>query len=876
MKSLRNTLLLIPTLLLLGLQGCSVPGALVRNLKVHNSAVPAVGAPTYEIQTAGLLEQALQYVDRTSPAYVIAPPVSARVAGQTFIRAADSDSAAEEGSANFMSFTVGRSSVVYVAHDSRITIKPAWLTANFMDTGEQLAALHGAKRVEYELYRNVYPADSTVILGANTAAHEPTAGSMYTVIVVPSSTDVAPPAPPRNVHATCANAGVVGVEWTPATGDAQLAGYRVARDGIVVGTIAHARTSYSDTAVAATSEYRYSIIAFDGAGNTAASETLPVTTTASSMNGDAPYCRSSLIASMVFNFSSAYSATDGNASDTPPYSDSSDLWPLTWGEDGNTYTLFGDGWGLCGQLDTQPAPYNKEDKTSFGAAKISGAMPLGRGCPAQFAHGNIYGGYDSAHPRGNRATPLLNGKGGALIAVGSDLYAIGAIWRSEDGSRSSGAPEHQEIVYSGDSGSSWHDNTSWDFCSRSADGAYGGAFPVCPYGFVNYGKGNAGALDNYVYVYAVNASYYWTGFDDSGAAFPTFTYLLRAPNTELLTQSAYEYFAGWDDVGAPLWSSDPARRQPVFADRNVNQINPDNGYSFQMGMNIQEAVYNPVLLRYIATAQGQKIGQTAFFEAPNPWGPWSTLYYTNISAARDGKGGWGNLGAGSWNAAHDPLISDLLVNDTAPNDGSGSVYSVRAGAGLATGARLYIDQSEPVYVVTLPLPAAVSSQTFIQTADSDASAAAGTANFMSFMLGQPATVYIAHDMGIKTKPRWLTQNFADTQTYLTVAAGKVIRKLELYRRVYEGGAVVTLGSNVESGTEPHGLMYSVIVAPTGTYAGADSLGVHIGNAWTSADGKTLWLVFSSNGLAPSDALFAALAGNWMDSFNAVEVTLSMR
>ena len=875
MKSQKNILLFIPILLVLGLEGCSLPGSLVRNLKVHNSAAPGVGGATYEIQTAALLNGALQYVDRTSPAYVIAPPLSARIAGQTFIRAADADSAAGDGSTNFMSFTLGHSSVVYVAHDSRIARKPAWLTADFMDTGEQMGALHGGKRIEYELYKNVYPAGSTVVLGANTAAREMATGSMYTVIVVASVTDAPPPAPPTNVHAICATAAVVGLEWASTTDNLQIAGYRVTRDGLVVGTISRARTSYSDTTVVAATEYRYSVVAFDSAGNTAASATLPVTTAATSMNGDAPYCQSSTITSMVFKFSSAYSATNGNASDTPPYSDSSDLWPLTWGEDGNTYTLFGDGWGLCGQLDTEPAPYNKNDKTSFGAAKISGRMPLGLGCPAQFAHGNIYGGYDSLHPHGERTTALLNGKGGALIAVGSKLYAIGAIWRPEDGIHASGAPDHQEIVYSGDSGNSWQDNTSWDFCSRSADGVYGGAFPVCPYGFVNYGNGNAGALDNYVYVYAVDASYYWTGYDDSGAAFPTFTYLLRVSNAELLTQAAYEYFAGWDDGGAPLWSVDPARRQPVFADRNANQINPDNGYSFQMGMNIQEAVYNPVLGRYIATAQGQKIGQTAFFEAPNPWGPWSTVYYTNISATRDGKGGWGNLGAGTWSAAHGPLISNLLVNDIVPRNGSGSAYAVREGAGLAAGARLYVDQGERAYAVTLPLPPIVSSQAFIQTADRDRAAAAGSANFMSFTVSQPATVYIAHDMSIKTKPRWLTENFVDTQTHLTVSAAHAIGKLELYRRVYDGGAVVTLGSNVESGGEPHDLMYSMIIAPTGAYTGADSLGVHIGNAWTSADGKTLWMVFSSNGLAPSDALFGALARNWMDSFNVVEVTLSV-
>jgi hypothetical protein len=49
--------------------------------------------------------------------------------------------------------------------------------------------------------------------------------------------------------------------------------------------------------------------------------------------------------------------------------------------------------------------------------------------------------------------------------------------------------------------------------------------------------------------------------------------------------------------------------------------------------------------------------------------------------------------------------------------------------------------------------------------------------------------------------------------------------------------------------------------------------VHIGNAWTSHDGRKLWLVFSSDGRAPPDARFKQLAGRWLDSFNVVEARL---
>jgi hypothetical protein len=55
------------------------------------------------------------------------------------------------------------------------------------------------------------------------------------------------------------------------------------------------------------------------------------------------------------------------------------------------------------------------------------------------------------------------------------------------------------------------------------------------------------------------------------------------------------------------------------------------------------AVYDRELRRYIATAQGDYAGQTSFYDAPHPWGPWTTISYNNIDPAT-GTGGWANLG----------------------------------------------------------------------------------------------------------------------------------------------------------------------------------------------------------------------------------------
>ena len=67
---------------------------------------------------------------------------------------------------------------------------------------------------------------------------------------------------------------------------------------------------------------------------------------------------------------------------------------------------------------------------------------------------------------------------------------------------------------------------------------------------------------------------------------------------------------------------------------------------------LSEVIYNSALKRYIGTAQGDRIGQTSFYDAPDPWGPWTVVEYNNIDPAT-GSGGWANLGsAGSTLGVH--------------------------------------------------------------------------------------------------------------------------------------------------------------------------------------------------------------------------------
>jgi hypothetical protein len=320
---------------------------------------------------------------------------------------------------------------------------------------------------------------------------------------------------------------------------------------------------------------------------------------------------------MTFDWAGAYTEPNG-----------SDLWPVTWGKDRNVYAFFGDGGGFGGD--------NHRGRVSFGVAKMTAPPPLSRATAK-----NVYGGFEAEHPS------TLDGKAGSIIAVGNDFYTIGGLWNANElagrkGHRS-GAPKRNQLGYSRGNAHSWQ-AAPWTFCS--ADSPPG---RFCAGGFINYGPGNHGAPGGYVYLYGVgNSPDYWAGDDGPEVAAETgqsavapeatagesvtYTYLARVSKRHVLQREAYEFFAGLDERGRPKWTHDENQMKSVFTDRNPKQASGLGGAS-----------YIPALRRYIATAQGNYIGQTSFYDAPQPWGPWTTISYNNIDP-QTGAGGWANLG----------------------------------------------------------------------------------------------------------------------------------------------------------------------------------------------------------------------------------------
>ena len=97
--------------------------------------------------------------------------------------------------------------------------------------------------------------------------------SAVTAGVGASTTDGTAPSVPSGLKAT-ASGTTVNLSWSAATDNVGVTGYAVYRNGVQVATALS--TSYADTGLAGSTAYRYTVAAFDAAGN-ASAQSAPVT-----------------------------------------------------------------------------------------------------------------------------------------------------------------------------------------------------------------------------------------------------------------------------------------------------------------------------------------------------------------------------------------------------------------------------------------------------------------------------------------------------------------------------------------------------------------------------------------------------------------------
>ncbi len=273
-----------------------------------------------------------------------------------------------------------------------------------------------------------------------------------------------------------------------------------------------------------------------------------------------PYPPSTVIANITWDFNNLIRMAPG-----------SDLWPVTWAENDQLYTSFGDGGGFGGD--------NSSGRVSMGFSRINGS-------PTSFTTSNVNGG---ANPE-NSATWGCSecGKGVGLIAVNNNLY----VWINKQDV----ADSRFQLAWSSNNGVTWQKVTSWNFI--------GSVFGEVT--FLNFGKNNAGARDSYVYMYGIKRVSGKPGIE-----------MARVPRNAITDRAQYQFYAGMDGNN-PIWDADIANRQSVFTD--------------PAGVGIPTVIYNPGLQRYImAVAHGawtnSGLGRLGMFDSENPWGPWTTVQY---------------------------------------------------------------------------------------------------------------------------------------------------------------------------------------------------------------------------------------------------------
>jgi hypothetical protein len=150
--------------------------------------------------------------------------------------------------------------------------------------------------------------------------------------------------------------------------------------------------------------------------------------------------------------------------------------------------------------------------------------------------------------------------------------------------------------------------------------------------------------------------------------------------------------------------------------------------------------------------------------------------------------------ADEWDSGVQP--PDLVISELSP-----SSYQVVYDA-LNAGQLLYVDRT----VEYASVPFSYQVKTFIKTANDDKHSSGSS--FMSFEINRDASVYVAHDDRLATKPSWLS-SFTDTGDDLVDNSGESVH-LSLYKKDFSTNDTVTLGGN-EGGGQPNCSMYTVVV-----------------------------------------------------------------
>jgi hypothetical protein len=454
------------------------------------------------------------------------------------------------------------------------------------------------------------------------------------------------------------------------------------------------------------------------------------------------------------------------------YAHGSDIWDLMWASDDKVYGAWGDGNGFA-----------YPTKHQIGVGSFTGTTPT------SLTGADVYGG--SAPASSCVTVSTVGGKPRGVVALPSSTMYMFHL--SQDHCTAAW------LAKSTNNGTSWTDHVN----SLSWPDANG----FSPGSILQYGQAQAGALApgsttaQYIYIY---------GGKSTDAAGSGKQYLARVPaaSNAIETLSNWSYYSGTDASGNPTWASSSASAVPVFTD-------PDHAQTIEVS-------FNKAIGRYIAyNDHGTACGgspcerQVGLFDAPSPWGPWTTFdYEENFDNTGCGSNCLGDQEAVGWSVMQKWIGSDGLTiwpGYSSVDWGTTNLYDsenfIKGTISMASGTTIkgiststgtpavtdklstsnpgnleYIDRT---YRFTSVTPYA--GKEMIRLANNDKTASA-TSTYLTFTITTAENVCVAWD-SVNTPPAWLS---SWTNTGNSLVGNSTFN---VYRKAFSAGTVTINGAN---------------------------------------------------------------------------------
>lgn len=278
-----------------------------------------------------------------------------------------------------------------------------------------------------------------------------------------------------------------------------------------------------------------------------------------------------------------------------------DLWPSCWADDGNLYAANGDG-------------------DNFSTTFYSMAVGVISGRPAD---ANLTGSFVAGDVGNNYSGSPYTDKPTGMLCVGGAIYLA---YQNLNESTFDDAPA-ASIVESTDHGVTWSANPSTPMFGTPGNTSDPTSYLFTTIFFLDFGENYNNAIDTYVYAYGLDNN--WRG--------QTAVYLARVPNNSVLDRSTWQFFTGMNG-GVPTWSSDITQKVAVLTDQRelYQTMVATTGCPTDQNVIAQGgAVYDAPLARYILVTWGCATHE--FYEAPQPWGPWSHFLSNDFGPFRSLK-----------------------------------------------------------------------------------------------------------------------------------------------------------------------------------------------------------------------------------------------